>query len=98
MENLEFEDLERRRERLLALATRHGAVRLRVFGSVALGEATRASDIDFLVEMEPGRSLLDLGALQMDLSDELNRSVDVVSEAGLRPPHRERILAEARPL
>jgi predicted nucleotidyltransferase len=98
MENLEFEDLERRRERLLALATRHGAVRLRVFGSVARGEATRASDIDFLVEMEPGRSLLDLGALQMDLSDELNRPVDVVSEAGLRPPHRERILAEARAL
>ncbi|MCP5467611.1 MAG: nucleotidyltransferase, partial [Sinobacteraceae bacterium] len=59
---------------------------------------TRASDIDFLVEMEPGRSLLDLGALQMDLSDELNRPVDVVSEAGLRPPHRERILAEARAL
>ena len=95
---LTLDDLERRRERLLDLAARHGAVRLRVFGSVARGEATPTSDIDFLVEMAPGRSLFDLGALQMDLTDELGRPVDVVSEEGLVSPRRERILGEARAL
>jgi uncharacterized protein len=98
MDALTLDDLERRRERLLALAARHGAVRLRVFGSVARGEATPASDIDFLVLMAPGRSLFDLGALQMDLTDELGRPVDVVSEKGLVSPRRERILAEAKAL
>ena len=95
---LTLDDLERRRERLLDLAARHGAMRLRVFGSVARGEATPTSDIDFLVLMAPGRSLFDLGALQMDLADELGRRVDVVSENGLAAPRRERILAEARAL
>ena len=95
---LTLDDLERRRERLLDLAARHGAVRLRVFGSVARGEATPTSDIDFLVEMAPGRSLFDLGALQMDLTDDLGRPVDVVSEEGLVSPRRERILGEARAL
>ena len=93
-----LDDLRRRRARLLDLAARHGALRLRVFGSVARGAATEGSDIDFLVEMRPGCSLLDLGSLQMALSQELGRAVDVVSEGGLRSPRRERILAEARPL
>lgn len=87
-----------RRVRLLDLAARHGALRLRVFGSVARGAATAGSDIDFLVEMSPGRSLLDLGALQTALSQELGREVDVISEGGLRPPRPERILAEAQRL
>lgn len=91
-------DLRRRRDRLLALAASHGALRLRVFGSVARGEATPSSDIDFLALMAPGRSLLDLGALQMALSQELDRRVDVISENGLRPPRRDRILAEAQSL
>jgi uncharacterized protein len=93
-----LDDLKRRKARLMELAARHGASRLRVFGSVARGAATESSDIDFLVEMSPGRSLLDLGALQMALSEELGRDVDVISEGGLQPPRRERILAEARPL
>ena len=98
MDVLTLDDLARRRERLLAVAARHGAVRLRVFGSVARGEATPTSDIDFLVKLAPGRSLFDLGALQMDLTDELGRPVDVVSERGLKPPSRTRVLAEARRL
>ena len=93
-----LDDLRRRKALLLDLAARHGASRLRVFGSVARGEATASSDIDFLVEMSPGRSLLDLGALQMALSQELGREVDVISEGGLRPPRREQILSEAQPL
>jgi predicted nucleotidyltransferase len=91
-----LDELRRRRDRLLDLAGRHGARNLRVFGSVARGEAQNGSDVDFLVEMTPGRSLLDLGGLQMDLSDELGCKVDVVSDRGLKPPRRERILAEAQ--
>jgi len=98
MQATTLDDLRRRRDRLLALAARHGAVRLRVFGSVARGDAEPSSDVDFLALMGPGRSLLDLGALQMALSEELDRKIDVVSENGLRPPRRDRILAEAQPL
>lgn len=98
MQPTTLDDLRRRRGRLLALAATHGAVRLRVFGSVARGEAAPSSDIDFLALMAPGRSLLDLGALQMALSQELGRKVDVISENGLRPPRRDHILAEAQPL
>ncbi len=90
-----LDELRRRRDRLEALAARHGATRLRVFGSVARGEASSASDVDFVVAMAPGRSHFDLGALQLDLSDELGCKVDVVSERGLGPRHRERIQAEA---
>jgi predicted nucleotidyltransferase len=66
-----------------------------VFGSVARGEADEKSDIDFLVEMERGRSLLDLGGLLMDLQDVLGREVDVVTERGLNPRIRDRVLTEA---
>ncbi|MEZ5866249.1 MAG: nucleotidyltransferase family protein [Geminicoccaceae bacterium] len=65
---------------LHALAERHGARRLRVFGSVARGDATEGSDVDFVVEMEHGRSLFDLGALQIELSEALGRKVDIVTE------------------
>ena len=73
----------------------HGARNIRVFGSVARGEADEKSDIDFLVEMEPGRSLLDLGGLLMDLQEVLGRDVDVVTERGLNPRIRDRVLKEA---
>jgi predicted nucleotidyltransferase len=66
-----------------------------VFGSVARGDADVESDIDFLVELEPGRSLLDQGALLMDLQEQLGRRVDVMTEAGLRPSVRARVLQEA---
>lgn len=71
---------------------------MRVFGSVARGEADEASDLDLLVEMEPGRSLLDLGGLKVELEELLERKVDVISEGGLYWLLRRRILKEAQPL
>ena len=68
---------------------------MRVFGSVARGDADEQSDIDFLVQMEPGRSLLDLGGLQYDLEQLLGCRVDVVTEQGLKARLREEILSEA---
>jgi len=87
--------LKDKREAILQIAAKHGARNVRVFGSVARGEADDQSDIDFLVDMEPGRSLLDLGGLLMDLHDLLGRNVDVVTERGLKPRIRERVLHEA---
>ena len=86
------------RQEILALAARHGAKSIRVFGSVVRGEADEQSDVDFLVDMEPGRSLMDMGGLLMDLQELLGCKVDVVSEKGLRQRIRERVLKEAMPL
>jgi predicted nucleotidyltransferase len=90
--------LQEKREAILQLATKHGARNVRVFGSVARHEADEQSDIDFLVDMEPGRNLLDMGGLLMDLRELLGREVDVVTEKGLYWLLRRRILKEARPL
>ena len=86
------------RETILRLATEHGARNPRIFGSVARGTATPESDIDLLVDLEQGRSLLDLGGLLMDLQKALGRPIDVVTVQGLRPRIRERVLDEAVPL
>jgi hypothetical protein len=86
------------REEVLRIAARHGARNVRIFGSVARGEARPDSDVDVLVELEPGRSLFDLGGLLIELQDLLGRRVDVVTEQGLRPRLRERVLREAVPL
>ena len=93
-----IDDLARVRGQILAIAARHGAGNVRVFGSVARGEADAASDIDFLVDFEPGRSLLDLAALLVDLEDLLGHPVDVVTEPGLKARIRQRVLAEAVPV
>ncbi|HEY7213286.1 MAG TPA: nucleotidyltransferase domain-containing protein [Thermoanaerobaculia bacterium] len=93
-----IEELRARREEILRVAVRRGARQVRVFGSVARGEADEKSDVDFLVDMERGRSLLDLGGLLMDLQELLGRRVDVVTERGLKPRIRERVLAESVPL
>lgn len=90
--------LQDKREAILKLAALRGASNVRVFGSVARGEARPDSDVDFLVDLKPGRSLLDLGGLLMDLQRLLGRNVDVVTEAGLRPRIRPRVLREARSL
>jgi len=90
--------LHEKREDILRLAAEHGAQHIRVFGSVARGEADDQSDIDFLVEMEPGRSLLDMGGLLMDLQKLLGCQVDVVSVKGLKARIRDRVLKEAVPL
>jgi hypothetical protein len=82
---------------ILQIAASHGAMDVRVFGSVARGDARPDSDVNFLVTMEPGRSLFDLGGLLMDLRDLLDYEVDVVTEAGLRTRIRRRVLEEAEP-
>jgi hypothetical protein len=87
--------LTRKRGEIEKIAAIHGARNIRVFGSVARGEADEKSDIDFLVEMEPGRSLFDLGGLLMDLQEVLGCDVDVVTERGLNPRIRDRVLREA---
>jgi predicted nucleotidyltransferase len=93
-----IELLRDKRPEILRIATQHGALNIRVFGSVARGEARPESDVDFLVDVEAGRSLLDLGGLLMDLRDLLHCPVDVVTEKGLRQRVRERVLREAVPL
>ncbi len=87
--------LQAKRENILQTAAKYGAYNIRIFGSVARGEADSDSDVDFLVEMEPGRSLLDLGGLLMDLQELLGCNVDLVTEKGLRERIRERVLKEA---
>ena len=87
--------LKEKREAILCICAKHGARNVRVFGSVARGEADEQSDIDLLVDMEPGRTLLDLGGLLMDLQALLGQNVDVVTERGLKPRIRERVLHEA---
>ena len=81
--------------RITEAAARRGATNLRVFGSIARGEATPTSDVDLLVDLEPGRSLVDLGGLLMDLTELLGVEVDVVTEASVKPRVRNRVLAEA---
>ncbi len=87
--------LRSKRTKILQLAARHGARKVRLFGSVARGEARQESDIDFLVEMERGRSLLDLIELSHDLETLLERKVDVLTDGGLSPYLEQRIHAEA---
>jgi len=77
---------------------RRGVVRASVFGSVARGEASPSSDVDFLVEFEPGRSLVDLAGLRLDLAEVLDRHVDVATRGSLHPALRERILKELVPI
>jgi predicted nucleotidyltransferase len=86
------------RAAVLRIARQFGARSVRLFGSLARGEADSASDIDLLVELEPSRSLLDLGGMQFELEALLGRHVDVVTERGLRPRIRDRVLREAVPL
>ena len=96
---MNIEELLRgKREQILAAAARHGARNVRVFGSVARGQADENSDIDLLVEMEPGRSLMDHAALWLDLQEIVGHRVDVVSDRGIKPRIRDRVLREAVPL
>jgi len=95
---LTHELLKAKREEILRIAARHGARNVRVFGSVVRGEAGPESDVDFLVELEPGRSLLDRIGLMQDLQDLLGRNVDVVTERGLHRYIRDSVLHEAVPL
>ncbi|GIW81348.1 MAG: nucleotidyltransferase [Gemmatales bacterium] len=90
--------LRKHRANILRLAAEYGAKNVRIFGSVARGEADEDSDFDFLVEMERGRSLFDLGGLQYELENLLGCRVDVVTVQGLKTRIRRRVLGEAVPL
>ena len=90
--------LREKRDEILRVAAKHGAYNVRIFGSVARGEAGPESDIDFLVDMEQDRSLLDRASLLADLENLLGCSVDVATEHVLRPRIRQHVLDEARPL
>ncbi|EXI67764.1 MAG: putative nucleotidyltransferase [Candidatus Accumulibacter adjunctus] len=92
-----METLQAKREHILRLAERWGARHVRVFGSVARGDAGPQSDVDFVVNFEPDRSLLDHGGLLMDLQDLLGCEVDVVDDDAMRPRFRDRVLKEAVP-
>jgi predicted nucleotidyltransferase len=96
--NYSIKLLKNKRKDILHIASKYGARNVRIFGSLARGEAREDSDIDFLVDMESGRSLFDLGGLLMDLQNLLSQKVDVVTEKGLRPRIRDRVLKEALPL
>jgi uncharacterized protein len=89
------ETLKTNREKILEVSAKYGARNIRVFGSAARGDFSQNSDIDFLVDMESGRSLLDMGGLLMELQKLLGCKVDVVSTKGLRQRIRESVLREA---
>jgi len=90
--------LREKRTEILDLCARYGARNVQIFGSVARGEADQESDLDLLVELEPGRTLFDLGGLQYDMEQLLGCRVDVVTPNGLKRRIRDRVLQEAKPL
>ena len=87
-----------KRKAIQEIARKWGAHDIRIFGSIARGEAGDSSDVDFIVRFQPDRSLLDHGGLLMDLQDLLGVKVDVISEAGMRGRFRQHVLKEAIPL
>ena len=90
--------LDELRTKVASTMSRRGVVRAGVFGSLARGEATEDSDIDFLVEFDKGRTLLDLSGLRLDLIEVLGRDVDVATPKSLHPKLRDRIMGELVPL
>lgn len=96
---MEIDDLlKSKREAILEVAAKHGGHNVRIFGSVARGEAGPTSDVDFLIELEDGKSLLDLVGLWQDLEELLGRKVDVIEPGGLHWYIKDRVLKEAVPL
>ncbi len=90
--------IERHRTAILRVARRHGVESVAVFGSRARDEAGPSSDVDLLVRFEPGRTLLDVVALKIELEELLGCPVDLVTDGALSPYLRERVLATAKPL
>jgi predicted nucleotidyltransferase/DNA-binding XRE family transcriptional regulator len=90
--------LARHRSRVIAAGRRHGTRNLRVFGSIARGEERSESDVDLLVDLEPGRTLVDLAGFRREVADILGVEVDAATEDMLKPRARKRVLAEAQPL
>jgi predicted nucleotidyltransferase len=93
-----FQELEKRRDEIIRLGASFGAENIRVFGSVAREEERPGSDIDILVSMQAGRSYFDLIRFKRNLEVVLHTRIDVLSDKGLYPVAKERILSEARPI
>lgn len=93
-----LDEIRTHRDVILGIASRHGARNIRVFGSTARGTATGGSDVDLLVDLESGRTLLDLGGLLMDVQNAISLRVDIAMERMLRPEVRARAVKEAVPL
>lgn len=98
MDSFTLSSLKAFKADILRIANKHGASSVRVFGSVARNEATPESDLDFLVDLDPDRSLLDHAALIDELQETLGRSIDVATVKGLKPNIKQHILSEAVPL
>lgn len=94
----ELQEIQQKKKEILAVARQYGIVNVRVFGSVARGDDNPQSDIDFLVELEEGCTLFDLGGALVKLQDLLGRKVDIVTKNGLHWYLREKIMKEARSL
>ena len=90
--------IETHRAQILALAERHGVQDVRIFGSMARGDAEDASDVDLLVSLAPHKTGLALGALLVDVEGLLDRRVEVLTESSLHPAIRDQVLKEAQPL
>lgn len=95
---MKISELRKKRKEIVDTAARHGAFDVRIFGSVARGESSDTSDVDFLVELEPGLSLLDHVALWQDLEELLGCKVDLVEPGGLHWYIRDKVMSEAVPL
>jgi len=95
---LTAEGIRAHRSAILEIARRHGAHEVRIFGSVARGDARETSDLDLIVRFDPDRSLFDHGALIVELEELLGVKVDVISEGGMRERFRARVQQEAVPL
>ena len=96
--NLTFDTVQQKKKDILEVASAHGLFNIRIFGSIARGEDSLHSDIDLLVDLEKGRSLLDLGGASVKLQELLGRKVDIVTERGLHWYLRDKLLKEARSL
>jgi predicted nucleotidyltransferase len=94
----ELQAVQQKRQEILAVTRVHGLLNVRIFGSIVRGEDTPQSDIDFLVDLEEGRTLLDMGGALIKLQELLGRKVDIVTERGLHWYLRDNILKEAQPL
>jgi hypothetical protein len=93
-----YEILKNKKDKIIQIAKNYGAYNVRIFGSVARGQADEKSDIDFLVDLEEGRTILDLGGLWNDLNELLEIRVEVFTENTLKPKIRANILKEAKTL
>ena len=92
---MNIQELKQKRAEIISIAERNGGRKVRVFGSLARGESGVASDVDFLIELEPGRSLLNILAIKQDLEDLLQRNVDVVTESAVSPYIKDDIIRQA---